>query len=591
LARRKGSVNWYYREAVPADVREIVFCRTGLTKHEVWKSLGTADIRAANTTVAGVRAAQHKEWEAIRDSVVTASAMPSLDEMADAVVEHIHAGFVEVHLRKLRTALGESLDFANEAQRRKAKIVQVSLLPNDQDRAEMEKLAAALCLKNQWPFGPGDKGTAATWERLLDMVTKAVQHARHLVVETLEGRPAHALRNRVMEELGVKPTKLAMAGETLMDLFSRYEGEHRRLGDKKEDTMATERKVIEHLSLFVGKRRDVASIGFEDIREFKEALSLVPTRWTARPELKGLSLAAAASKWRATAGTGRSATTIRRELSAVSAFFRWLKKNVFHPGPNPTTDLFPPVNKKKNKYPPYTEDQLKAVFSSPLFHDCNAKRPHQPGDAQVRDWRFWLPLCALFTGARAGEIAQLLCEDIRREGDNWIFDLNDNPEDEEEDGVVVFEKSLKTDSSRRQVPVHPALVRLGFIKYVETHRKNGVGRVFPEIRPGPRGNLSHYVSRFWQLYLTRIGVKRKGLALHSFRHTFVDECRRAGVRKDVMQGLLGHSDGTQTDHYGREQPGNPKQRLEAVSALTFFGLSEGLPKPATRSHHLVQKAA
>jgi integrase len=540
-------------------------------------------MRVANIKVAGVRAAQHKEWQAIRDSVVPASALPSTFEMADAVVQHIHSGFVEVHLRKVRAALGESFDFASEAQRRKDKIVQVALLPNDQDRAEMEKLAAALCLKHKWPLGPGDQGTAATWDQLLAMVTKAVQHARYMVVETLEGRPGEAPRDRVMQELGVKPIKVAKAGEALMDLFTRYETERRRLGNKKEDTMATERKVIEYLSVFVGKRREVATIGFEDIREFKEALSLVPHRWSARPELKGLSVGEAATKWKASGGRGRSATTIRRELSAVSIFFRWLKKNAFHPGPNPTTDLFPPVNKKKNKYPPYTEDQLKAVFSSPLFHDCDAKRPHQPGEAQIRDWRYWLPLCALFTGARAGEVAQLLCEDIRREDDNWIFDFNDNPEDDGNQGPTEFEKSLKTESSRRKVPVHPALVRLGFIEYVEGRCGNGAGRLFPEIKPGPRGNLSHYPSRFWQRYLERIGVKRKGLALHSFRHTFVDECRRTGVPKEVLQGLLGHSDGTQTGHYGREQPGNPQQRWNAISSLSFFGLADGLPRPGAGS--------
>lgn len=580
LARRNGSINWYYREAVPADVRAIIFQRTGITKREVWKTLSTADIRVAKARVAEVRATQHQEWQTIRDSVVPASALPSLFEMADAVIDRIHSGFVDVQLKKVRTALTENLNFASEAQRRKDKIVQVALLPNDQDRAEMEKLAAALCLKNGWPLGPGDRGAVATWEQLLAMITKAVQHARHLVVETLEGRPAAAPRERVMHELGVEPIKLAKDGETLMELFSRYEEAHLRVGAKKQDTMATERKVMEHLTAFVGKRRDVGSICFDDIRDFTEALLRVPTRWTVRPELEGLPIAEAAAKWHAGGGEGRSATTVRRELSAVSAFFRWLKKNGFHPGPNPTADLFPPVNKKKNKYPPYTKDQLHAVFSSPLFHGSDAKKPHQPGAASIRDWRYWLPLCALFTGARAGEIVQLMCEDVRREGDTWLFDFNDNPEGEDEDGGLNFEKSLKTESSRRQVPVHPALVRLGFIEYVESRRGSKDRRVFPEVKPGPRGNLSHYPSRFWQRYLERIGVKRRGLALHSFRHTFVDECRRKGVRKDVLQGLLGHSDGTQTGHYGREQPGNPQQRLEAISSLSFFGLADGLPKPA-----------
>jgi integrase len=139
------------------------------------------------------------------------------------------------------------------------------------------------------------------------------------------------------------------------------------------------------------------------------------------------------------------------------------------------------------------------------------------------------------------------------------------------------------------VPVHPALVRLGFIDYVEMQRAGG--RLFPEIKPGPRGNLSHYPSRFWQRYLKRIGTKRKGLALHSFRHTFIDECRRAGVPKEVIQGLVGHSDGSQTGHYGREQSGNPQQRWHAISSLSFYGLANGLPKPVDQSDQTYSVAA
>lgn len=578
LSRRKGSTNLYYREAVPADVRELLLRRGASVKREVWKSLGTADLRSASSILARVRAEQHEQWDSIRSSAVTSSDFPSSLDLAEAVIEHIHDEFVEIHRRILQAKLSEGLDFGVEALQRKAKIVQVDLLPDEHDQAKMEALAAGLCKKLGWPLGPGETTAPATWSELLTMVTKAVQHARHLVVETLEGRPADIDRARIIDRLGVMPFASAKLGQQMLDLFDRYETEKWRVGDKKSDTVATERKVIEHLALFVGKKRDVSSIASEDIREFKEALSIVPTRWTARPELAGLLLVDAAAKWRATGKGGRSSTTVRRELSAVSTFFRWLKKNAFHPGPNPTTDLFPPVSKKKNKLPPYTEDQLKAVFSSPLFHECDPKKPYLSGSSRIRDWRYWLPLCALFSGGRAGEISQLMVADITCEEGTWTFDLNDNPEDEdgpqdESDAA----KSLKTESSRRQVPVHPALIELGILEYLEMCRKAGETRLFPEIRPGPRGNLSHYPSKFWQGYLKRIGIKRKGLALHSFRHTFVDECRRKGVSKDVLQGLLGHSDGSQTGHYGREQPGNPAQRREAVYSLSFFGLAAGLP--------------
>lgn len=77
----------------------------------------------------------------------------------------------------------------------------------------------------------------------------------------------------------------------------------------------------------------------------------------------------------------------------------------------PATSLIR-IDKKQIKYPPYTQGQLKTVSSSSLFGKCNSEKPHLPGKARVRDWRYWIPLCALYSGARAGEIAQLLCADI-----------------------------------------------------------------------------------------------------------------------------------------------------------------------------------
>jgi len=67
----------------------------------------------------------------------------------------------------------------------------------------------------------------------------------------------------------------------------------------------------------------------------------------------------------------------------------------------------------------------------------------------------------LFSGARPNEIAQLLVTDLKRTPKGtWYLDLDD------EDG-----KALKTETSRRRVPLHPELIRLGFVAFVEERRK------------------------------------------------------------------------------------------------------------------------
>ena len=46
-------------------------------------------------------------------------------------------------------------------------------------------------------------------------------------------------------------------------------------------------------------------------------------------------------------------------------------------------------------------------------------------------------------------------DDIRQEGDVWVFDINDKEE-----------KRLKNMSSERLVPIHPQLIKLGLLDYV-----------------------------------------------------------------------------------------------------------------------------
>lgn len=565
LSRRSGSSNWYYRESVPSDIREILVRRDGSSPKEVWVSLGTPDLRIAKTKLPFVRADQHRRWAELRKVATPVGTVPSIAEMTDAVVDYVHARFIEGHKANLRAQLQAGADPSQEASRRRAKIIQAELYPTPDDVADMERVANALCRTAGWDLGPGEGVRGERWNDLVAMVTKAVQHARGKVVETLEGRPHETSRDAIIQHIGGGKRRLkAKPGETLLELFELYAKDCLRDG-KSADTLEAERKVIGHFASFVGTDRSVADIKRPDIRDFKRALSRIPHRWVTRKELAGMSLAEAANEWERLGGTGRAQRTVARELSAVSSLFGWLIDNAYVDDENPTAGFRPRFDKKAAKYPPYTEAQLKELFGGPLFTVCDKTKPWLAGTDQVRDWRYWLPLCALYTGARAGEIAQLLCADVREEQGIWVFDFNE----EGNEG-----KSLKTSSSQRIVPVHPALIALGFSKYVTATSKAGHKQLFPDIQPGPRGDWSYRPSKFWQKYLKNIGMKMRGLGLHSFRHGFVDECRRNRVSKEVVQALLGHSDGSMTTHYGSIPWGTLVERKEAIDCLFYGGIHD-----------------
>ncbi len=129
------------------------------------------------------------------------------------------------------------------------------------------------------------------------MVTKAVQHARGKVVETLEGRPDPADREAVIRHIGGgKRRPKAKPGETLLELFDLYSKDCLRDG-KSAHTLDAERKIMGYLASFVGTERSVAGIKRPDIRDFKRTLSRVPHRWVTKKELAGMFLAEAANEW------------------------------------------------------------------------------------------------------------------------------------------------------------------------------------------------------------------------------------------------------------------------------------------------------
>ena len=562
VVKRRGSSSWQYREAVPADVEAILIARTGKKPSDAVKSLRTTDKREAERRVVAVRARQHEVWDEIRSSSASVPNIPTPNAMIEAVTAHVHQGFLRVQRENLRAQLAaEGADLSVLAAQKRRKRAEVALMPSPDDIREMEHLAAAVARKEGWSIAPGDGVQGERWNELVALVTTTVQLARSDLADLMDGKDANTEHSAVVERLGGGRPSTAMAppNEDIMSLFDQYERERLREG-KRADTLASERKTIEHFAKFVGEQIAVSAISRSHIRDFKRALSDVPHRWTTRDELADMALADAARTWAATGGQTRSARTVNREVSEVSAFIAWLKKNDYVEE-NVATGFRTRIDKAKRKYPPYTDGQLKALFSSPLFVGCHAKKEHQPGDEKIRDWRYWLPLCALYTGARAGEIAQLETSDIRQIEDVWVFDFNDEGDN--------TDKKLKTASSRRIVPVHAALVKLGLLDFLRMQIRDGHKRVFADLRPGPRGDWSYKPSKFWARYLERIGMKRPGLGLHSFRHTFTDECRRAGVEEGILKALLGHADHSQTGHYGTLALGNLRQRYDAIKIVSY----------------------
>lgn len=164
--------------------------------------------------------------------------------------------------------------------------------------------------------------------------------------------------------------------------------------------------------------------------------------------------------------------------------------------------------------------------------------------ADLTGWHRWFFAILLYSGARAGEIAQLRRGDVREaDGLMWL-----SLEEFDEAGRRVATKRLKTRESMRVVPLHKELVRLGLPAFL-TAANDPAARVFSDVRETADG-YTHELSKWWARHLDRAGMSEPALTMHSFRHGFRDAGRRAGLDPTVIDALGGWASRTVGDRYG-----------------------------------------
>lgn len=167
--------------------------------------------------------------------------------------------------------------------------------------------------------------------------------------------------------------------------------------------------------------------------------------------------------------------------------------------------------KAKRPRKPWTASELQTLLNGPV-HSLGARPAGGQGEAA-----YWLPLLAIFTGARLEDLAQLLPEDVRVEANGIpIVDINDN-----------HGKQVKNDSTARKVPLHRELVNLGFLKYVDWIKEQGEEKVFPGVKTY-RGQVAKAWGQWFGKYKRQLLPDLPTDVLkdfHSFRHAFKDAAR------------------------------------------------------------------
>jgi integrase len=280
---------------------------------------------------------------------------------------------------------------------------------------------------------------------------------------------------------------------------------------------------------------DIACLTKANAREYKTLLLDYPANATKKYPRSDIKKAVELGKM--DGATTLAPKSINKKLSNIRHFFAWCKDNGFV-----TDNIFggifvPDRVSPRGKRDPFTPAQLCAIFTGGVY-DQHAKCDRQPTSRDAED--YWIPLIGYLTGMRLGEIAQLTTDDVRKVHGVWIFEVHDRGGN-----------SLKTNASRRRVPVHNLLIDLGLVHHRQCLIDAGEHRLFPRLEPASDGFESSAFSKRFARYLTKIGVKSdRRVSFHSFRHTMKDMLRAAGVQESVQREILGHEDGSAAAGYG-----------------------------------------
>lgn len=405
------------------------------------------------------------------------------------------------------------------------------------------------------------------------------------------GEPIETPALTLPAAIGAPAVSLGKQDGTLRDAFEGWKKERER----PDGTVHEYGRAVEMFIQLHGNLR-VIDLRRSHARTFREALQTVPKM--RRGALLKASLPVLSEYGRThPAVTKVSAGTVNKQLGAVQAIAGWGQHNGLVPDDILWADPFAEMRleEEQSDREPYDARDLQTIFNAPLFTE------HRLPAAAKGDAGAWLPLLALFAGARQAEYAGLRVSDIREdEGVHLMWFTRD----------VKAGRRLKTKTSERVVPVHPQLTALGFLEYVAARRKVGDSDwLFPTVAPDQKGALRAW-SKWWGHYLRKsVGITDRRKVFHSFRHGFQDGLRRTTPDEELRDALTGRSSGkgkSVSRTYGAKamlQRWGVQALKRAVDDISYPGLDLSRVRPlgavmrsrsitkATKRHSAVTKAA
>lgn len=362
------------------------------------------------------------------------------------------------------------------------------------------------------------------WRNLAIALCASEHEALERVLERddgiFDGRPKHPVL-RLLDEPEPAPSA------DLMDLWDQYVGKRQKEGSMKD---GGRRQVLAVKSLIgFTKKSNANDLTEKDISDWQDHL------------LEKIAVR----------------TIGKVYLPTIRSLFRWAvtKQKMIM---NPAVDARQVAPKLiRNREAGYTlSEALEQLIASRGYQPKLSPKGNALENSKVTAAKRWVPMLCSFTGARIGELTQLRREDLRVEENHWIARITPDA------------GRVKT-GQYRDVPLHPQVVELGFVDYVESIASGPLFHMSPE----PSRNHIHaqkMASRLRDWLHQETLVPKEVQPCHGWRHRFKTVGIELGIAERVIDALQGHAPRRSGDNYGDV---TIKARCDAIERFPAFDLA------------------
>ncbi|MEY9525108.1 integrase [Bradyrhizobium japonicum] len=206
------------------------------------------------------------------------------------------------------------------------------------------------------------------------------------------------------------------------------------------------------------------------------------------------------------------------DLAALKAVFKWAVGNHHIPS-NPAVGITVMRRTAERTRPKgYTDDEAIAILTAALAYKGASDELAKTAAAKR-----WVPWLLALAGPRVGEMVQLRRQDVRRCGSHWTV-------------TITPEAGPVKNKRRRDVPLHPQLVELGFIDFVEASAE-GYLFLTAKDRSEVRGRLNAVKNRLSEFARSIVRDERIR-PNHAWRHRFVTLSREHDLSQELRRMIL-----------------------------------------------------